>query len=92
MASRFDYVILTLGYYRFAVPKELAYKFLDAFQGENVYKVDDEYVEGKTRLLVSLLPYDQMPKITVLNPVEFHMGIENYRMKEEEKARKDNAT
>jgi hypothetical protein len=93
--KEFDYVLMSIGYYKYAIPKEAAFRFLDMCVGTDMYKWDDNWTEGERVHEARLMPPDEMPTVTLLGPVQFHQALENYKARQErerkEKAKNDPA-
>ena len=82
MTDKYDYVVLSLGYTKFVVPRKAAFALFDLFQGKELYKYDTEYEKNKSHVLIKELEEAHYPEITALSPVTFHMGLQRWRDKE----------
>ena len=87
----FDLVALNLGYNEYAVPKAAALHFMELFHGGDMYRLDTTW-EGNISVPVArLVDMDAMPTLRLLGPVQFHQALENARMLDEKKRRKEKA-
>lgn len=75
--KEFDLVILTIGYEKFAVPKEAALHFLNLCVGSDIYKIENSWESGGTIMHAILLEQDKMPSISVIGPAQFHQALAN---------------
>lgn len=91
MKKDFDLVMLEFGYYKFAVPREFAFKIFEAAQGADFYQLDSKYENGVSTPRTIPIEHATMPKIGIINPVVFYTGIEMHKM-DLEKERTKNAT
>lgn len=83
--NTFDMVILRLGYTDYIMPREAALAFLNACSGSDIYKHETRWSESKNLSYIQMLSADEMPSVKVIGPVQFHQGLENYRMEQEKK-------
>ena len=85
----FDYVLLRLGYHEFVIPKQAALTLLDSCVGADIYKHDSSWdaVQGRNISLIMPINPGEMPSISLIGPVQFHEGLENYKAQQEAKRR-----
>ena len=83
----FDYVLLRLGYHEFVMPKQAALTLLDACIGADIYKHDASWDSAQGRNISMIMPINpgEMPSISLIGPVQFHEGLENYKAQQEAK-------
>ena len=86
--QQFDYVLISIGYYKYAIPKEAAFKFLDLCSGSDMYKWDTTWHENESVPEARLIPPDEMPTVSLLGPVQFHQALENYKARQERERQK----
>lgn len=88
--KEFDYVLISLGYYKYALPKEAAFKFLDLCAGADLYKWDTTWSGSESIPEARLASADEMPTVSLIGPVQFHQALENYKARQE-RERKEKA-
>ena len=81
--QQFDYVLLTIGYYKYAIPKEAAFKFLDLCSGADMYQWDHTWDGSEQVHEARPLTPSEMPTVSLLGPVQFHQALENYKARQE---------
>lgn len=93
--QQFDYVLMSIGYYKYAIPKEAAFKFLEMCAGTDMYKWDDQWINSERVHEAHPMSPDEMPTVSLIGPVQFHQALENYKARQErerkEKAKNDPA-
>lgn len=95
-ASKYDLVKLTIGYTSFVVPRKLAMMLFEAAQGEDFYKCETSWENGKAYVQVKDIGCDEnFIMVTSFSPAQFHMGRIAWQDKlraEEEKAKANAST
>lgn len=83
----FDYVLLRIGYHEYVMPKQAALTLLDACMGADIYKHDSSWDALQSRNISLIMPINpsEMPTVSLIGPVQFHEGLENYRAQQEAK-------
>jgi hypothetical protein len=81
--KEFDLMMLEIGYHKFMVPKKFALQLFQAASEGGFYRHDASWEGGKTTEYAKPMTQDEMPVIRMINPVIFHIWLENQRMKEE---------
>lgn len=89
MTKKFDLVQFRIGGYSYAMPKDVAFKLMDALCGNDVYQIEERWENSGTKHYASLLDYSSMPNITSLNPASFHAALLAHEEREAAKAKKD---
>jgi hypothetical protein len=87
---QFDMMILNFGYQAFVVPKAAALQFMELCSGSDVYKYDTSWSPTTNSREVFIRPLDDGEDIRLqhIGPVQFHQGLENWKMQQEEKRAK----
>ena len=91
-----DQVVLTIGYTEYVVPMKAGLAIFNAMSGADIYTREDRYekVGNDHQRVYYIKPVDadKVPRLQHIGPAQFHVGLENQRMKEEEEARKNATT
>jgi len=91
-----DQVIISFGSTQYVVPAKAGLAIFAALAGADVYVRQDRYesVNGKytSTPYITLANNEEMPKLQHIGPVQFHIGLENQRVKEEQDAKNASAT
>ena len=77
--EKFDMVMLTVGYQRYAVPRAAAMQFFDLCAGSDIYRYDSEWVDGGQVTRLHPMSADEAPTISTISPAYFHQMLENGR-------------
>jgi len=86
--EKFDLVCLTINSQRFAMPKKAAMAFFEACCNAEIYKIDSHWSSGKgSELHAWALTQEDMPSISAMNPVQFHVALEAKRVYDEERGK-----
>lgn len=83
--EKFDMVVMSLGYQKFAVPRNIAMQFFDMCVGQDMYKIDHVWENNETLNYACLLEDGAYPTISTISPAYFHQLLENNRQREERK-------
>ena len=83
--KEFDYMVLSIGYEKFAVPKAAALQFLELCAGSDIYKLEHQWDGGASEYHALMLTHDKMPSVSVIGPAQFHQAL---LMREAYEARK----
>lgn len=90
---QFDMMILNLGYQSFVVPKAAALQFMELCSGSDAYKYDTSWstTTNTSEVFIRPLNDDEGIRLQHIGPVQFHQGLENWKMQQEEKRTKEAA-
>ena len=88
---QFDMMILNLGYQTLVVPKAAALQFMELCSGSDVYKYDTSWnsTTSSAEVFIRLLGDGEDIRLQHIGPVQFHQGLENWKMQQEEKRAKE---
>lgn len=90
-----DQVVISFGYTEFVVPAKAGLAIFNALAGAEVYIRENRYEkvgnQHQTVAYITLADPEKMPKLQHIGPVQFHIGLENQRMKDEQEAAKEAA-
>lgn len=89
MTKKFNLVQFRIGGYSYAMPKDVAFKLLDALCGDDIYLIEERWEKSTTKHYASLLDYGSMPSVTSLNPAMFHAALLAHEEREAAKAKKE---
>lgn len=82
-----EQVIISFSGNHYVVPAKVGMAIFTALSGSDVYRLTTHYekVNGNYTDIAYIRPaiIDELPKLQVMGPVQFHSGIENQRAKEE---------
>ena len=88
-----DQVIISFGYTEFVVPAKAGLAIFNALAGAEIYIRESRYEkvgnQHESVMYIKLADPEKMPKLQHIGPVQFHIGLENQRMKDEAEAAKE---
>ena len=88
----FDLVQLSIGYRKFAVPKEMAMAFWELVTNAEVYQLESSWSSSSGSVCrAKHITHEEMPSITALSSVLFHSMLANQEKWEREEAIKEAA-
>ena len=87
-----DQVMLDFNGSRYILPKKAGLEVFEALSGCEVYRYSSRWEQingrGTDVPYIQLTTPEETPSLRVISPVQFHIGLENQRVKDEE-ARKN---
>lgn len=87
-----DQVVVSIGYTDFVMPMKVGMALFNAMAGTDIYIREERYekVNGEHQAVhyIRLLTPDKTPKLQHIGPAQFHVGLENQRMRDEQEAAK----
>lgn len=90
-----DQVIISFGHTQYVMPAKAGMAVFAALAGQDIYVREERYeqINGKYEEVpyIKLAMQNNMPKLQHIGPVQFHIGLENQRMKDEAEAAKEAA-
>ena len=84
MKEKFDMTQITIGHVTWVMPSKAADALFSAFRNEDIYVISSRWESGGTTYYAKLANVDDMPKMQIIGPVQFHSALENQRVLEEE--------
>jgi hypothetical protein len=90
-----DQVIISFSGSQYVMPAKVGIALFTALTGEDIYRRTTRWEKVNDRhedvAYITLVDPHEAPTLQAIGPAQFHIGIENQRVKEEEE-RKKNAT
>jgi hypothetical protein len=90
-----DQVIISFGYTEYVMPMKAGLAIFNALGGADVYIREDRYEkvgnDHQTVYYIKPMDPDKAPKLQHIGPAQFHIGLENQRVKDEQDAAKEAA-
>lgn len=87
--KEFDLVQLTMGYRKFAVPKDVAMALWELMSNAEVYELESTWRTGGSMSRAKHISHENMPSISALSVVLFHTMLANQETWEEEERIKE---
>lgn len=89
--KEFDLVQLSMGYRKFAVPKDMAMAFWNLVANAEVYELESTWQQNRSISRAKHVTHEGMPSISALSSVLFHTMLANQETYEAEEAKKEAA-
>jgi len=90
-----DQVVITFGYTEFVMPMKAGLAIFNALAGADIYTRESRYekVGNEHQSVMYITPADpeKLPRLQHIGPAQFHVGLENQRVKDEMEAAKEAA-
>lgn len=88
-----DQVILDFNGSRFVLPAKAGMAVFAALSGADVYRMNTRWERVGERhedvMYITPATPEELPSLRIIGPAQFHVGIENQRVKEEEERKKN---
>lgn len=90
-----DQVIINFSGIQYVMPSKAGMAIFAALSGSEVYRLTTTYEQVAGRYTdvsyIRTMTTDDSPKLQYMSPVQFHIGLENQRAKDEAEAAKEAA-
>ena len=88
-----DQVIISFGGTQYVMPAKVGIALFTALAGADIYKLNTRYEKignyHKDVQYISIVDPHEAPFLHTIGPVQFHIGLENQRVREEEERKKN---
>ena len=88
-----DQVILDFNGARYVLPAKAGMAVFAALSGADVYRMNTRWERVGERhedvMYITPATPEELPSLRIIGPAQFHVGIENQRVKEEEERKKN---
>jgi len=90
-----DQVVISFGHVQYVMPAKAGMAVFAALAGEDIYIREERYESIGNKYeevpYIKMVMQNNMPKLQHIGPVQFHIGLENQRVKDEQYAAKEAA-
>ena len=83
--EKFDMVVLTFGYQKYILPRDVAMQFFNICVGHDIYKYDTAWENSEAIPYAAPIEQEAYPGINTIGPAHFHQMLENHKMREARK-------